>query len=201
MFKYNELSDLKNGELVIPIRREGTKVLCINQKGEEAYYSFNDFDIDKKIEDRNKVDDSSEEVIIIDDSNDDSSEEDTSYESVQKEIIYKDANYINLTISSYSSYNITLVNGTVIPATKEITIDLFEKEPSYKQLVKLADKMIVAYTINSIEQKDYIIPAKKNIIKEDSHYATNEEKATILKSIGYNYKNLNKIDIWSEEIL
>lgn len=198
MFKYNELSDLKNGELVIPIKREGTKVLCINQKGEEAYYSFKDFDVDKRIEDRNKEDDSSEETVIIDDSSEE--EENTSYESVQKETIYKDANYMNITISSYSTYNITLVNGIIIPAAKKITIDLFEKEPSYKQLVNLADKMIVEYEINNIEQKDYIIPAKVNTIKEDSHYATNEEKISILKSIGYSYKDLNKIDIWSEEI-
>ena len=198
MFKYNELSDLKNGELVIPIKREGTKVLCINQKGEEAYYSFKDFDVDKRIEDRNKEDDSSEETVIIDDSSEE--EENTSYESVQKETIYKDANYMNITISSYSTYNITLVNGIIIPAAKKITIDLFEKEPSYKQLVNLADKMIVEYEINNIEQKDYIIPAKVNTIKEDSHYATNEEKISILKSIGYSYKELNKIDIWSEEI-
>ena len=198
MFKYNELSDLKNGELVIPIKREGTKVLCINQKGEEAYYSFKDFDVDKRIEDRNKEDDSSEETVIIDDSSEE--EENTSYESVQKETIYKNANYMNITISSYSTYNITLVNGIIIPAAKKITIDLFEKEPSYKQLVNLADKMIVEYEINSIEQKDYIIPAKVNTIKEDSHYATNEEKVSILKSIGYSYKDLNKIDIWSEEI-
>jgi hypothetical protein len=198
VFKYNELSDLKNGELVIPIKREGTKVLCINQKGEEAYYSFKDFDVDKRIEDRNKEDDSSEEAVIVDDSSEE--EENTSYESVQKETIYKDANYMNITISSYSTYNITLVNGIIIPAAKKITIDLFEKEPSYKQLVNLADKMIVEYEINSIEQKDYIIPAKVNTIKEDSHYATNEEKVSILKSIGYSYKDLNKIDIWSEEI-
>jgi len=198
VFKYNELSDLKNGELVIPIKREGTKVLCINQKGEEAYYSFKDFDVDKRIEDRNKEDDSSEETVIIDDSSEE--EENTSYESVQKETIYKDANYMNITISSYSTYNITLVNGIIIPAAKKITIDLFEKEPSYKQLVNLADKMIVEYEINNIEQKDYIIPAKVNTIKEDSHYATNEEKISILKSIGYSYKDLNKIDIWSEEI-
>jgi hypothetical protein len=198
VFKYNELSDLKNGELVIPIKREGTKVLCINQKGEEAYYSFKDFDVDKRIEDRNKEDDSSEETVIVDDSSEE--EENTSYESVQKETIYKDANYMNITISSYSTYNITLVNGIIIPAAKKITIDLFEKEPSYKQLVNLADKMIVEYEINSIEQKDYIIPAKVNTIKEDSHYATNEEKVSILKSIGYSYKDLNKIDIWSEEI-
>jgi len=198
VFKYNELSDLKNGELVIPIKREGTKVLCINQKGEEAYYSFKDFDVDKRIEDRNKEDDSSEETVIIDDSSEE--EENTSYESVQKETIYKNANYMNITISSYSTYNITLVNGIIIPAAKKITIDLFEKEPSYKQLVNLADKMIVEYEINSIEQKDYIIPAKVNTIKEDSHYATNEEKVSILKSIGYSYKDLNKIDIWSEEI-
>ena len=198
MFKYNELSDLKNGELVIPIKREGTKVLCINQKGEEAYYSFKDFDVDKRIGDRNKEDDSSEETVIIDDSSEE--EENTSYESVQKETIYKNANYMNITISSYSTYNITLVNGIIIPAAKKITIDLFEKEPSYKQLVNLADKMIVEYEINSIEQKDYIIPAKVNTIKEDSHYATNEEKVSILKSIGYSYKDLNKIDIWSEEI-
>jgi hypothetical protein len=198
VFKYNELSDLKNGELVIPIKREGTKVLCINQKGEEAYYSFKDFDVDKRIEDRNKEDDSSEETVIVDDSSEE--EENTSYESVQKETIYKNANYMNITISSYSTYNITLVNGIIIPAAKKITIDLFEKEPSYKQLVNLADKMIVEYEINSIEQKDYIIPAKVNTIKEDSHYATNEEKVSILKSIGYSYKDLNKIDIWSEEI-
>ena len=52
MFKYNELSDLKDGRLVTPIRMEGGRVLCIMEDGTEEFFDFSDFDFDKKIEDR-----------------------------------------------------------------------------------------------------------------------------------------------------
>ena len=52
MFKYNELSDLKDGRLVTPIRMDNGKVLCIMEDGTEEFFDFSDFDFDKKIEDR-----------------------------------------------------------------------------------------------------------------------------------------------------
>ena len=66
MFAYNELSDLINGELVTPLRKDGENIICINSNGEEVVYSFDDFDFDKTLEERS---------FIVEDSNDDSSEE------------------------------------------------------------------------------------------------------------------------------
>ena len=71
MFAYNELSDLINGELVTPLRKDGENIICLNSNGEEVVYSFDDFDFDKTLEERS---------FIVEDSNDDSSEENTSVE-------------------------------------------------------------------------------------------------------------------------
>jgi hypothetical protein len=68
MFAYNELSDLINGELVTPLRKDGENITCLNSNGEEVVYSFDDFDFDKTLEERS---------FIVEDSNDDSSEENT----------------------------------------------------------------------------------------------------------------------------
>ena len=68
MFAYNELSDLINGELVTPLRKDGENIICLNSNGEEVIYSFDDFDFDKTLEERS---------FIVEDSNDDSSEENT----------------------------------------------------------------------------------------------------------------------------
>lgn len=73
MFKYNELSDLKDGTLVTPLSQneEDDTILCLNQDGEKVYLSFDDFDFDKTVEER---------VFIVQDpvdSNDDSETEET----------------------------------------------------------------------------------------------------------------------------
>ena len=100
MFAYNELSDLINSnELVTPIKKMGDDILCLNSKGEEKIYTFEDFDFDKTIEERsfiveedsssdssdeeikNSSDESSEENIQLNNSSDDSSEDSSSSES------------------------------------------------------------------------------------------------------------------------
>lgn len=89
MFKYNELSDLKDGSLVTPIKKIENSVLCINEDGAEIIYSFTDFDFNKKFEDRNPIiiDDNSddsedeEEPIYIEDSNDSEEEDSTASSS------------------------------------------------------------------------------------------------------------------------
>ena len=56
MFAYNELSDLLNSnELITPIKKIGENILCLNSKGEEVVYSFDDFDFDKTIEERSFI--------------------------------------------------------------------------------------------------------------------------------------------------
>ena len=84
MFAYNELSDLINGELVTPLRKDGENIICLNSNGEEIVYSFDDFDFDKTLEERS---------FIVEDSNDDSSEENTSTEEIeQKEYSFDSKN-------------------------------------------------------------------------------------------------------------
>ena len=84
MFAYNELSDLINGELVTPLRKDGENIICLNSNGEEVVYSFDDFDFDKTLEERS---------FIVEDSNDDSSEENTSTEEIeQKEYSFDSKN-------------------------------------------------------------------------------------------------------------
>ena len=79
MFAYNELSDLINGELVTPLKKNGENIICINSNGEEVVYSFDDFDFDKTLEERS---------FIVEDSNDDSSEETTSIEETEQKKEY-----------------------------------------------------------------------------------------------------------------
>lgn len=52
MFGYNILSDLKNGQLVTPIRMENGIIVCLTQNGEEIECSFEDFDFEKTEEER-----------------------------------------------------------------------------------------------------------------------------------------------------
>lgn len=53
MFKYNELSDLLNGSLVTPLSKTDDGLIrCIDSKGNECFYEFDDFDFDKLPEDR-----------------------------------------------------------------------------------------------------------------------------------------------------
>ena len=77
MFAYNELSDLINGELVTPLRKNGENIICINSNGEEVVYSFDDFDFDKTLEERS---------FIVEDSNDDSSDEISNNDSSEENI-------------------------------------------------------------------------------------------------------------------
>lgn len=78
MFKYNELSDLITGELVTPIQKEGDKIACIDKNSDLVYYSFEDFDFDKTIDERN--------FIVDDGSSDDfsSSSDDGSSDDIQE---------------------------------------------------------------------------------------------------------------------
>ena len=62
MFKYNELSDLKSGELVTPIKTDEEYIICLDSEGNEKKYLFDDFDFDKTIEERQI-----EEIFIVDD--------------------------------------------------------------------------------------------------------------------------------------
>ena len=78
MFAYNELSDLINGELVTPLRKDGENIICLNSNGEEIVYSFDDFDFDKTLEERS---------FIVEDSNDDSSEEISNDNSSEENIL------------------------------------------------------------------------------------------------------------------
>lgn len=79
MFKYNELSDLLNGELVTPIQKDGDKIICLDKNLNKVYYTFDDFDFDKTEDERIFiVDDGSSDDNSIDnstDSSDDSSDD------------------------------------------------------------------------------------------------------------------------------
>ena len=53
MFKYNELSDLLNGSLVTPLSKTDDGLIrCIDNEGNECFYEFEDFEVDKLPEDR-----------------------------------------------------------------------------------------------------------------------------------------------------
>lgn len=75
MFKYNEWSDLiDSDELVMPIRKEGTKVYCLTKDDTEVWFDFDDFDFDKTPGERKQdvdivIDDTPEEdhLVIIND--------------------------------------------------------------------------------------------------------------------------------------
>ena len=68
MFAYNELSDLLNGDLVTPLKKVGDDIICLTKDGKEAIFSFEDFDFDKTIEERDFI-------VKDDDSQDDDSED------------------------------------------------------------------------------------------------------------------------------
>ena len=95
MFKYNELSDLKDGSLVIPISKlEDGRILCIDNEGQECYHTSNEFDLRKKPEDRVieeptplEPDPASEPEEIIDDSNYDGTEKQEEQEIIENEEI------------------------------------------------------------------------------------------------------------------
>ena len=55
MFKYNTLSDLLDGTLTTPLRKEGTNIVCQNEDGTIVNHVFSDFDFAKKIEERDFV--------------------------------------------------------------------------------------------------------------------------------------------------
>lgn len=72
MFKYNELSDLLNGDLVTPLKKENGQILCVDKNGDSVYYNYEDFDFDKLPQDRilddSKNDQEIDKIIEIDDS-------------------------------------------------------------------------------------------------------------------------------------
>lgn len=55
MFRYGELSDLLDGSLVTPFSKTESGIRCLDADGNERFYSFDDFDFDKKPEDRVSV--------------------------------------------------------------------------------------------------------------------------------------------------
>lgn len=52
MFRYGELSDLKDGTLVTPFSKTENGIRCLDADGNECFYSFDDFDFEKKPGDR-----------------------------------------------------------------------------------------------------------------------------------------------------
>lgn len=52
MFKYNSLSDLKDGTLVVPLRKEGSDIICQTENGIIVSKLITDFDFIKKPEER-----------------------------------------------------------------------------------------------------------------------------------------------------
>ncbi len=55
MFKYNTLSDLKDGTCVTPIRKEDSFIICKSENDEEVKKFLTDFDFAKKPEERGFV--------------------------------------------------------------------------------------------------------------------------------------------------
>lgn len=70
MFAYNELSDLVNGDLVTPLKKVGDDIICLTKDGKEAVFSFEDFDFDKTVEERNFI-------VVDDDPPEEEKKEDT----------------------------------------------------------------------------------------------------------------------------
>ena len=88
MFKYNELSDLKNGKLVTPIRcTDDDTIICIDEFGMEVELDFNDFDFDKTIDERLFIVDDGDdsEEIITEPEPEEEILQDNSYEDVIQE--------------------------------------------------------------------------------------------------------------------
>jgi hypothetical protein len=61
MFAYNEFSDLLTGELVIPLKKENGKIICLDSNGKEIIKDFEEFDFDKTVEERSFVVEEEEE--------------------------------------------------------------------------------------------------------------------------------------------
>lgn len=62
MFKYNELSDLKDGRLVTPIKcTDDDIIICLDENGREVELEFDDFDFNKTVDER---------LFIVDDGED-----------------------------------------------------------------------------------------------------------------------------------
>ena len=74
MFGYNVLSDLKNGELVTPIKKDGDFIICLNSNGEEIKVAFSEFDFDKTPDERL--------IVVLDSSDDISFKEESSNEEI-----------------------------------------------------------------------------------------------------------------------
>lgn len=65
MFAYGQLSDLKDGRLVTPLRKNGNYIECRMPDGRISNFSFKSFDFDKTIEERNKIDIEIEEDTVL----------------------------------------------------------------------------------------------------------------------------------------
>lgn len=194
MFKYNELSDLLNGELVVPIKKEGDKILCLKD-GKEVTYSFDDFDFDKTIEERNfiVVDDSSDEdEIISDDSNDNS--EDT-IETIKYSFI---DNLLKIKLTNHSNRNITLINNTIIKPMEEKDLNVFETSPLYEQIKNLEKRLIITFEIISANKEKHITERKTFTLKKDPHYSS--DAVALAEELGYKPKNYSKVNAWTDYI-
>lgn len=194
MFKYNELSDLLNGELVVPIKKEGDKILCLKD-GKEVTYSFDDFDFDKTIEERNfiVVDDSSDEdEIISDDSNDNS--EDT-IETIRYSFI---DNLLKIKLTNHSNRNITLINNTIIKPMEEKDLNVFETSPLYEQIKNLEKRLIITFEIISANKEKHITEKKTFTLKKDPHYSS--DAVALAEELGYKPKNYSKVNAWTDYI-
>lgn len=194
MFKYNELSDLLNGELVVPIKKEGDKILCLKD-GKEVIYSFDDFDFDKTIEERNfiVVDDSSDEdEIISDDSNDNS--EDT-IETIKYSFI---DNLLKIKLTNHSNRNITLINNTIIKPMEEKDLNVFEASPLYEQIKNLEKRLIITFEIISANKEKHITERKTFTLKKDPHYSS--DAVALAEELGYKPKNYSKVNSWTDYI-
>ena len=100
MFKYNTLSDLKDGTLTTPLRKEGDFIVCQNENGLLVNKVFSDFDFAKKPEEREFVlasdltsvmegDLPVEEVIVVEEKKEIAPpEEKVVIEEVKKEEVY-----------------------------------------------------------------------------------------------------------------
>lgn len=194
MFKYNELSDLLNGELVVPIKKEGDKILCLKD-GKEVTYSFDDFDFDKTIEERNfiVVDDSSDEdEIISDDSNDNS--EDT-IETIKYSFI---DNLLKIKLTNHSNRNITLINNTIIKPMEEKDLNVFKTSPLYEQIKNLEKRLIITFEIISANKEKHITERKTFTFKKDPHYSS--DAVALAEELGYKPKNYSKVNAWTDYI-
>ena len=66
MFKYNELSDVKDGRWVTPIKcTDDDIIICLDENGREVELEFDDFDFNKTVDER---------LFIVDDGEDFSEE-------------------------------------------------------------------------------------------------------------------------------